>query len=315
MTETRSERGAELANFLGLEPATQEAIRALDEHWDGRGLPCGRRGGQIPLLGRIAGLAQTVEVFASGFGVGSAFDIARARSGTWFDPALVEVLESLEREYAFWSTLLVTDQLEYLSDLEPAERVLYADEARLDQVAEAFARVIDAKSPYTTLHSHGVAAMAVEIGRGLGCSERDRVTLRRAGLLHDIGKLGVSNRILDKPGRLTAAEMAEMRKHPQCGLEILVRVRRFAEYAELVAAHHERLDGSGYHLGLFGPQVSPLARVLALANVCESLSAERPYRRALPRDEVLAVIQRQVGTGFCPLAFEVVEGMVEWPVG
>ncbi len=315
MTETRCERGADIANLLGLEQATQDAIRALDEHWDGRGMPYFRRGDQIPLLGRIAGLAQTVEVFASRFGVRTAYDVVRARRGTWFDPALIEVLESFEREYAWWSTLLATDQLEHVVDLEPDDRVLLADEARLDQVAEAFARVIDAKSPYTARHSAGVAALAVEIGRGLGYGAERLVTLRRAGLLHDIGKLGVSNQILDKPGPLTEAEMAQMRRHTQHTLEILMRVRRFAEFAETAAAHHEKLDGSGYHMGLFGPQIDPLARVLAVADVAEALSAERPYRPALPPNEVLAIIQKQVGIGLCPLAFEVLEGMADWPVG
>ena len=315
MTETRCERGADIANLLGLDAATQDAIRALDEHWDGRGMPYYRRGDQIPLLGRIAGLAQTIEVFASRFGVDGAYEVARQRSGTWFDPALVEVLDTFEGDHAFWSTLVATDQLEFVADLEPADKVLFADEARLDQVAEAFARVIDAKSPYTAMHSQGVASVAVAIGRGMGCSEDDLTTLRRAGLLHDIGKLGVSNQILDKPSRLTDEEMLEVQKHPRHTLEILVRVRRFAEFAEMAAAHHEKLDGSGYHLGLWGMQLSPMARILAVADIAEALSAERPYRKALPRDEVLNIMQRQVGTGLCPMAFEVLEAMPVWPLG
>ncbi len=313
MTETRCERGADIAGMLGLSRETQDAIRALDEHWDGAGLPYSRRGDQIPLLGRIAGLAQTVEVFASEFGAEVACRVARERRGSWFDPALVDALLSFADDHAFWSTLLATDQLEHVADLEPADRVLRADEARLDTIAEAFARVIDAKSPYTARHSAGVAAIAVAIGEAMGHRGADLVTLRRAGLLHDIGKLGVSNLILDKPARLTDEEMAEMRKHPRYSLEILLRVRRFAEFAELAAAHHERLDGKGYHLGLAAPQLSPLARVLAVADVCEALSAERPYRQALPREEVLAIMGKTVGSGLCPAAFEALAGLRRWP--
>jgi HD-GYP domain-containing protein (c-di-GMP phosphodiesterase class II) len=92
-------------------------------------------------------------------------------------------------------------------------------------------------------------------------------------------------------------------------LEILVRVRRFAEFAEMAAAHHEKLDGSGYHLGIWGMQLSPMARILAVADICEALSAERPYRKALPREEVLKIMQKQVGTGLCPMAFEVLESL------
>ena len=315
MTETRCERGGDIANLLGLGQNTADAIRSLDEHWDGAGLPYSRRGDHIPLLGRVCGLSQTVEVFASAFGVDAAFEVARKRAGSWFDPALVGAFESLRGDLAFWSTLLATDQLEFVADLEPSDRVLFANEARLDHVAEAFARVIDAKSPYTALHSHGVAAIAVMIGVEMGASTRDLVTLRRAGLLHDIGKLGVSNQILDKPGRLTEPEMEAMRRHTGHTLEILNRVRRFAEFADLAAAHHERLDGSGYHRGLTGRELSPLARILAVADVCEALTAERPYRKALPRDEVLAIMRKQVGSALCPVSFEVLEGLPAWPVG
>ena len=259
-------------------------------------------------------MAQTMDVFVSALGVEAAFDVARSRAGTWFDPALVDALDALKGDHAFWSTLLATDQLEFVSYLEPEDRVLFADEARLDQVAEAFARVIDAKLPYTALHSQGVAAIAVAVGVGLGASTQDLVTLRRAGLLHDIGKLGVSSLILDKPARLTESEMAEMRKHTGHTLEILRRVQRFAEFADLAAAHHERLDGSGYHRGLSGKQLSPLARVLAVADVCEALSAERPYRKALPRDEVLCIMRKQVETALCPVAFEVLESIPVWPL-
>jgi putative nucleotidyltransferase with HDIG domain len=255
-----------------------------------------------------------MDVFVSALGVEAAFEVARSRAGSWFDPALVDALDSLEDDHSFWSTLQVTDQLEFVSDLEPQDRVLIANESRLDLVAEAFARVIDAKSPYTALHSQGVAAIAVAIGVGMGAATEDLVTLRRAGLLHDIGKLGVSNLILDKPARLTEPEMAQMRKHTAFTLEILRRVHRFAEFADLAAAHHERLDGSGYHLGLSGKQLSPLARVLAVADVCEALSAERPYRKALDRDEVLGIMRKQVGKAFCPVAFEVLESLPAWPM-
>jgi putative nucleotidyltransferase with HDIG domain len=315
MTATRCERGADIASMLGLERTTAEAIRALDEHWDGSGLPYSRSGDRIPLLGRIAGLAQTVEVFASGFRADSAYEVAHARRGSWFDPALVDALDGFRGDHTFWTTLAATEQLEFVSDLEPADRVLIADENRLDHVAEAFARVIDAKSPYTARHSEGVAAVAVAIGQTLGFPESDLVTLRRAALLHDIGKLGISNLILDKPGKLTEQEMVEMREHPRYTAEILGRVRRFRGFAGLAAAHHERLDGGGYHLGLRAAELPQLHRVLAVADVCEALSAERPYRQALARDEVAAIMRGQVGTGLCALAFEALEELRKWPVG
>ena len=103
MAQTRCDRGAEIAALLGFTEATQDAIRSLDEHWDGRGVPLGLRGEAIPLLGRIVGLAQTVEVFASTFGVEAAMAVAAERRGVWFDPLLVDVVRSFRRDHAFWS--------------------------------------------------------------------------------------------------------------------------------------------------------------------------------------------------------------------
>jgi putative nucleotidyltransferase with HDIG domain len=308
LTQTRCERGADIASMLGLDRATAEAIRSLDEHWDGQGMPRGDMGTGIPLLARITSLAQTVEVFAASFGVDAAYDMAHERSGSWFDPELVLVFDELRDDVGFWGTLSATDALEHVSDLEPADRVMLADEERLDRVAGAFGRVIDAKSPYTATHSEGVATIAVGIGRELGMKDDEIRTLRRAGLLHDIGKLGVSNLILDKPGRLTDREMVEMRKHPRYTAEILERVGRFREFAGIAASHHERLDGTGYHRGITADRLCPLSRVLAVADIAEALSAERPYRHAMAQDELLLLMKRMVGSAICGVAFEGLRG-------
>ena len=169
----------------------------------------------------------------------------RPRRGTWFDPALVDALESFRDDAAFWARFHSAESLAHVAELEPEDRVEFADDARLDNVAAAFARVIDAKTPYTAQHSMGVASIAVGIAEEIGMSAADRQVLWRAGLLHDIGKLGVSNTILDKPGKLTPEEMAAMRLHPAYTLDILSRVRRFRSFATIAAAHHEKLDGSG----------------------------------------------------------------------
>jgi HD-GYP domain-containing protein (c-di-GMP phosphodiesterase class II) len=308
MTRTRCERGADIARMLGLGPATSEAIRALDEHWDGGGMPYGLKGTAIPLLGRIACLAQTVEVFAHAFGADAAYQMAIERRKKWFDPDLIHVLGELRDDTAFWSTLDATDALSQVSDLEPGDRLILVSEQQLDVVAEAFARVVDAKSPYTALHSEGVALIADGIGRAMGMTPDQLRTLRRAGLLHDIGKLGVSNSILDKPAKLTDAETAVMREHPRHTGEILARVAGFKAFAGIAAAHHERLDGRGYHLGLVASDLCPLSRVLAVADIAEALSAERPYRSAMEKEEVFRLMRGMVGTSICGAAFE---GLVE----
>src|SRR5262249_35855224 len=191
--------------------------------------------------------------------------------------------------------------------LEPPDRVLVADQQLLNRVAEAFASVVDAKSPYTALHSAGVAAIAATLAQLLGMSDGARATVRRAALLHDIGKLGVSSRILDKPGPLSEAEWAVMRCHPRWSMEILGRVDAFAELARIAGAHHERLDGSGYFAGLTAGELDLPSRILAVADVAEALTASRPYRPALGPDEVLAIMRRDAGRKLDADAFAALE--------
>ncbi len=237
--EMRCERGADIARMIDLDEHTAAAIRSLDEHWDGGGYPYHLEGEAIPLLGRILCLAQTVEVFLARDGVQAALDVARRRRGTWFDPELVDALLTLEGDAGLWDALGDGDERAALLAHEPDDRVERADDERLDRIAEAFARVIDAKSPYTARHSEGVARIAVDVGRELGFDAVALRDLRRAGLLHDIGKLGVSSRILDKPGRLDEDEWREMRRHPEITYRILRPVRAFAG----IAAQHDRAPG------------------------------------------------------------------------
>ncbi|MGI8422177.1 MAG: HD-GYP domain-containing protein [Gaiellaceae bacterium] len=297
--------------MLDLPEAAAQAILALDEHWDGKGHPLGLAGEEIPLLARILGLAQTVEVFYTSFGLDQAIAMALDRSDHWFDPELVQALISTCGDAPFWTALRADDIRKQIAALEPAEHVLIADEARLDRVAEAFAQVIDAKSPYTFRHSARVAAIAVETASSLGFSELELRDLRRAALLHDIGKLGISNLILDKPGALTVAEMDTVRRHPELTQSILNRVERFRDLAEAAASHHEKLDGSGYHRGLVGAQLSLPARVLAVADIFEALTADRPYRGPMSAEQALALMRPDAGPRLCAEAFAALEGKAE----
>ena len=151
--EARCDRGAEIARMLFLSEDTAAAIRSLDEHWDGRGMPDGLQGQDIPLAARILCLAQTVEVFHAAGGVQAARDMARRRRGRWFDPSLVDAFMRFCDDHDFWAALDAPD----VSQWEPADLALVGDDARLDRIAEAFARVIDAKSPFTARHSVNVA--------------------------------------------------------------------------------------------------------------------------------------------------------------
>ncbi len=149
MTEIRCERGAQIAQMLELPEGAAAAIGSLGEHWDGSGHPTGLRGDEIPLLARVFRLAQTAEVFARDFGPDAACEMACERSGTWFDPALVEVFLSFRSDHDFWQSLTADDLQPALEALEPTGQQIVADESRLDRVAEAFALVIDAQSTNT----------------------------------------------------------------------------------------------------------------------------------------------------------------------
>ncbi|MDX6504313.1 MAG: hypothetical protein QOE29_1438 [Gaiellaceae bacterium] len=307
LTQIRCDRGAEIAYMLELPDGAAEAIRCLDEHWDGGGNPAGIRGEAIPLLARILGLAQTVDVFFTAQGLPAALKMARRRSGRWFDPGLVQILLQLRDDAPFWAAVSGSQTDEQVSLAEPHDQVLVADDDRLDRIAEGFARVIDAKSPYTFRHSSRVAEIAVSIGAELGFDALELRDLRRAALLHDIGKLGVSNTILDKPGKLTDEEFGRIKRHPAYTERILGRIGEFAELNAVAAAHHEKLDGSGYHRGLGRDDLSLPARALAVADIYEAMTAHRPYRDAMTAEQALGLIGRDVPHALCAESFAALE--------
>lgn len=311
LVEVRCERGATIARMLQLPALTAEAIRALDEHWDGQGHPLGLKGDQIPILSRIMCLAQTLEVFVARDGVDAALDMACKRSGRWFDPQLVLAACMLRHDDDLWASLASGVSTQRLAQLEPQDHAMVADDAMLDRLSWAFAQVVDAKSPWTQKHSEGVAQIAVGIGQAMGFSLEDLSLLKRAGLLHDIGKLGVSNTILDKPGKLTGEERAAMQQHPAFSQSILSHVPCFADVAELAGSHHERLDHKGYYRNLGADELSPMARVMVVADMFEALTAERPYRANLSREEVLAILEKDAGTGICPQALDALKASLK----
>jgi HD-GYP domain-containing protein (c-di-GMP phosphodiesterase class II) len=303
LIEMRCERGAKIAHDLLLPDATAQAIRALDEHWDGSGHPDGLRGDAIPLLSRVVSLAQTVEVFATSQGLDAAYNIARQRKGTWFDPKMVKAMMKFRSDERFWEMFFADDPSQSVAAFEPADRKLGVDGATLDRIAHGFALVIDAKSPWTFKHSEGVAAIAAGIAQTMEMSPNEIRDIRRAGLLHDVGKLGVSNMILDKPGKLSPEEIAEMRKHTGYTYQILSQVAGFRHLASMAASHHERLDGKGYHRGLGADQLNTSARILGVADMYEALTARRPYRQDLSQEQVMDILAKNAGPGICPIVF------------
>ncbi len=288
MFALRCDRGAEIAHKLGLSDDTSAAIHALDEHWDGTGYPAQRVGKGIPQLARILAVAQHLDAFASEDGTRVAIEVLRQRSGTWFDPALVHTAVELDLAGTLWTGCRSTDAPETLRAAvlacEPHTGT-GVGEKKIDDLCEAFADVVDAKSPFTYRHSIGVAETSVIIALRLGLGQ-DRVqVVRRAALLHDLGKLSVPNTILDKPGRLNEAEIKIVGEHAGLTRRILARIDSFAELAQIAGAHHERLDGSGYPDHLLSEELSLEARIVAVADVYSAMTEARPYRKALTHNE------------------------------
>ena len=302
VVQIRCERGADIARRIGLPEATAEAIHSLDELWNGAGHPLGLCGEDIPLLARIMNLAQTVDVFYTTQGRQAALDVTKKRSGRWFDPDLVRAFHSAAKKEVLWAD--VDDAAKRVTGFEPREDLLAADEDTLDRICLAFADVIDAKSPFTYRHSTGVAGAAVAIASELGMSPPEVTLIRRAALLHDIGKLSVSNSILDKPGKLTSDEWAVVRRHPYYSYEILRRIPSFADLSEIAASHHEKLDGTGYFRGATAEHLSLPARILVVADIYDALAAKRPYRDALPLEEVFAIMQKDAPQALDANVFE-----------
>jgi putative nucleotidyltransferase with HDIG domain len=164
----------------------------------------------------------------------------------------------------------------------------------------ALARTIDAKSPWTAGHSERVTSMAVAIGKEMELPEDDIERLHRGGLLHDIGKIGIPPEVLDKPGRLDEAETEIMRSHVTVGAVILEPIGAYADVIPIVLRHHERYDGKGYPDGLAGQEIDFLARVLAVPDVFDAMSSDRPYRDGMQLPKVISIIRESSGSHFDP---------------
>ena len=290
----RCSKGADVVRSLGLGTACAGAIYCLDEHWNGAGYPDRLAGQEIPLLARIVSVAQTLDVFRRSFGDVAALDIVLTRNGKWFDPMIVRAVLSLYKAGGLWQDLRNhQDLLPIARALEPHGRSVDADAFTIDNICLAFAGVVDAKSHYTYTHSTGVTELAVGIAEQMQMTPQQVKTLRRASLLHDVGKLSVPNSILDKEGKLDEGEWDVIKRHPHYTFEILNRIAGFTEIAEIAASHHEKLDGSGYHRGLTDEGLGLPSRILTVADMYDAMTGDRPYRASpLSTDAALTILRK-----------------------
>ena len=291
---THAAMGARFAGRIGLDPEVSIAIGQAYEQWDGKGVPAQLAGDRIGLPARLVQLASPVEVFSRRHGTEAAAAMAHRNAGTQFDPWLVdlfcesaaEVLDGVD-EAADWDAVV---------DVEPEPRRRVSGDA-LDVVLEAMADLADLKSPYFAGHSRGVANLATAAGALSGLPEAERTILRRAGLVHDLGRVGVSTAIWDKPRRLIGTELERVRLHPLLTDRMLVRVGALSGPRTIAARHHERLDGSGYPSGLTASALTLSDRLLAAADVYHAMTEPRPHRPALNAPSAARELQAEVHAG------------------
>ena len=283
-----------LAERLGFGESIRIALGQVFERCDGQGIPGTAKGENISLSMRIVALAQDAITFHRLEGVEAGVKMARERKGTLYDPQIVDcfcqqashLLKGLEQEPP-WEMVLA---------LEPGMHARLSVE-QFDNACRAIADFADIKSPYTLGHSVGVAELAAKAAHGCGLPDADTVTIKWAGLLHDIGRVGISAGIWGKPGPLSTREWERVRLHPYYTERVLARPGVLARLGALASLHHERLDGSGYYRGLSANMLSPAARILAVADVYHAMTELRPHRPALTSEQAAEQLRREARAG------------------
>jgi HD-GYP domain-containing protein (c-di-GMP phosphodiesterase class II) len=291
---THSTLGAQFAKQLGFDDTVCSAVAQAYEQWDGKGQPNQLRGEEINLPARLVQFAGPLETFVRKHGLHTAVQMARRRRGRAYDPTIVdafcanaaEVLSRLD-EACEWSTFL---------DAEPDPAQWIGNES-LDQALEAMADLVDLKTPYLAGHSRGVSNLAAQAAAHWGLAPTEVTAIRRAGWIHDLGRLGVSNAVWDKRAPLTPAERERVRMHPYLTERILAQVSGFEEIRQIATRHHERLDGSGYPHGLSGAALTPADRLLAAADAYHTATEPRPHRDARDAETAAAYLRAEARRG------------------
>jgi response regulator RpfG family c-di-GMP phosphodiesterase len=314
-----------LARRLGMSDGVLRALGHAGARWDGWGIPLGIpaiSGEGIALPARITSLAVDVAIHLDFGGQAAALAMVRKRAGKVHDPAVARTF--LQNAHALLAHVEVESVWDAAIAAEPEPRP-WLPASRLDQVAQAFADFVDLKSPYTLSHSTGVAHIAEGTARAMGLQDSVVVSVRRAGLLHDLGRVSVPNGIWDKRGPLTHADWERVRLHPYYTGRILTCSPVLRALAQTAGMHHERLDGSGYHHGVSAPSLSKAARILGAADAYQAMTEERPHRQPLSSAEVAAQLSQEAKMG--RLDREVVDAVLEsvgqtrareraaWPAG
>lgn len=283
----------QLAVQLSLPDPVQQAVGASYEQWNGNGWPGTLSGADIPIASRVCQLAEFVEVAHRVGSIEAAMSLAKKRAGAQFDPEVAatfcERAETIltDLDSHTWDTVIAA---------EPALSVCL-DDAQFESALVAIADFVDLKSPYTLGHAKAVAVLVGDAAESAGFDPQATASVRRAGLVHGLGRLGVSNAIWDKPGPLGAGEWERVRMHPYITERMLHQSRALAPLAEIAVQYRERLDGSGYPRGLTGGAISRAARLLGAADAYRSMCEPRPHRDALTPDDAARELRNEVKAG------------------
>ena len=297
---SRPLRARAVVATLGLPEHVAETVAAADERWDGHG-PGRVKGDRIPRQARLLALATTVARLGPAAATSDIDRTLRVERGRSLDPGLVDEVLRMGRA-GVWNELSDPHLFDRLLELEPVDSIRWTDDRTLDAVAVAFADIVDTRTPLMGRHGRRVAAFAVRTGIELGLDAPHLTELRRAALLHDIGKLLVPISVLLKPAELTEAERRVIDEHARAGASVLGRSSAFAGLAPLTVAHHERLDGNGMFPAVADETVAMGARVIALSDRYEAMTAERPYRALLSRTQVWSILDEVVGEPMARIA-------------
>ena len=277
------EVGRDVARQLGLPDAAQDSVYHSSEWWNGGGAPDGLAGELIPLAARLVALTSVAVRFDAVGGVELAVDAVRRRSGGILDPQISEHFAGCAE--ALLGEVNATDPRDLVLAAEPPP-VMSVPGPLLVEVVAVFGDVADLKTPHTYGHSRGVAALARDAGQRLRLGSADIADLEVAGLLHDVGRVAISNTVWEKPDRLNAYEWEQVRLHAYHSERILAGSEGLAPLARLVGMHHERCDGSGYHRGCTSSMLSVASRVLAAADAYQAMTQKRAHRPALALEQV-----------------------------
>jgi HD-GYP domain-containing protein (c-di-GMP phosphodiesterase class II) len=288
------EVASETARRLGLGAGVQRALYEIVEWWAGGWSPQGIGGDEIARAARVARVAGDAATFAASGSPVDVVDVLRRRAGTTLDPGVVDAFA--QDAAGLIAAVGVGDPRERILEVEP-EPVQERSASALPDVAAAFGDVADLKVPYAHGHSRAVARLAVDAGRRVRLDARTLAGLEVAAHLHDVGRAAITNRIWEKPGRLTSAEWEQVRMHAYHSERILATSGTLAPLAPLAGMHHERLDGSGYHRACRARELPAAARVLAAADAFQAMTQPRPHRPRLGPDEAGEALSREARAG------------------